>query len=191
MYKDDWVDINLFKEKIKKLKHQGVIFISLTEALDKIRRDTFRTKKYAVITFDDGYKSLYEILSWLEENKIPVTLFINGKYLDGKSYRENPEEEYLTKEDLFKLTSKYIEIGHHGWEHTPINKMSKNEILESLNKNIKVLEKHPRYIPYWAYTYGIYTKESDSILKENNINLVKVDFKKNYHYRGYIDREPF
>ncbi len=37
----------------------GVEFISLTEAYEHICNDNIRCKRYAVLTFDDGYTSLY------------------------------------------------------------------------------------------------------------------------------------
>ena len=105
----------------------------------------------------------------MEEQKIPATLFINGKYLDGKSYRETPKEQYLTHDELFALTSQLIEIGHHGWEHTAANEMTDEELLESLQKNIEILSAHPRYIPFWAYTYGIHNQTSDVTLSNNGM----------------------
>ena len=99
MYKDDWVGIDDFKNKINNLREKGVIFISLTSALDLIKKDIFRLKKYAVITFDDGYKSLDEILPWLEENKnrvhqmgpIDDLTFIarRGRISKGKAFMGN------------------------------------------------------------------------------------------------------
>ena len=105
MNKGDWMQIDEFKSKVMALLQDGVEFISLTYAYTHICKDMFRLKKYAVLTFDDGYASLNEILPWLEGQNIPATLFINGKYLDGKSYRDNPKEQYLNKEELFALTS--------------------------------------------------------------------------------------
>ena len=103
MYPCDWMELVKFKQKINALRVQGCHFISLKEAYTHLKNDLFRKKKYVVLTFDDGYKSLTEILPWLEEQNIPVTLFINGKYLDGKSYHDVEKESYLTYNELFSL----------------------------------------------------------------------------------------
>lgn len=189
MYACDWMALDEFKLKINALRNKGYQFISLTAAYEHLKKDYFRRKKYAVLTFDDGYKSLNEVLPWLEEQKIPATLFINGKYLDGKSYREKPKEQYLTYDELFSLTSPFIEIGHHGWEHKSTKEMSQEELVDSLQKNIEILSSHPRYIPFWAYTYGIHNNSSDFILSHNGLVLVKVVGDKNYKWMGAIDRE--
>jgi peptidoglycan/xylan/chitin deacetylase (PgdA/CDA1 family) len=189
MYACDWMALDEFKKKIDTMRNQGYEFISLIEAYKHLQNDYIRRKKYAVLTFDDGYKSLLEILPWLEEQQIHCALFINGKYLDGKSYRETSKEQYLTYDELFTLTSPLIEIGHHGWEHTDATKMTMKELEESLQKNIAKLSSLPRYIPFWAYTWGRYTAETNQMLGTNKIIPVYVNGKKNYINEGCINRE--
>ena len=189
MYACDWVAMDEFKQKIIALRNQGYQFISLTKAYYHLKKDYFRRKKYAVLTFDDGYKSLKEVLPWLEEQQIPVTLFINGKYLDGKSYRVTSKEQFLTSDELFNLISPLIEIGHHGWEHTEVTEMTEAELAKFLEKNIEVLSKHPRYTPFWAYTWGRHNKQNDAFLRSNGIIPVLIEGNKNYKWVGSIDRE--
>ena len=185
IYPCDWMELSIFKSKIIDLQKQGYEFISLSEAHKHLKNNFVRIQEYAVLTFDDGYKSLNEVLPWLEEQQIPVTLFINGRYLDGKSYRVTSKEQFLTSDELYALISPLIEIGHHGWEHKSVNDMSEAELIESMQKNIEILSAHPRYIPFWAYTYGIHT------LSNNGMTLVLVDGGKNYKWKGSIVRELF
>lgn len=185
----DWLELTVFQAKINDLRNQGYKFISLTEAYKYLQNDWIRTKKYVVLTFDDGYKTLEEVLPWLEEQKIPATLFINGKYLDGKSYRENPNEQYLTFDELFALNCPYIEIGHHGWEHTAADEMDEQELLGSLEKNIAILSSHPKYISFWAYTWGRHKKNNDKVLLSKGIVPVLIEGNKNYKWISTIDRE--
>lgn len=185
----DWTQIDEFKTKVLALQKDGVEFISLTDAYRHICNDWVRCKKYAVLTFDDGYTSLKEILPWLDEQKIPVTLFINGKYLDGKSYRKNPKEKYLTKDELWTLTSPWIEIGNHGWEHNRVTEMTNEEFLDSEGRNVKLLQTHPNYMPFWAYTYGEHTEASDVYLGAQGIVPVYIDGVKNYNNHNVIHRE--
>jgi len=191
MNKGDWMQIDDFKRKVSDLQRHGVAFISLTHAYTHICKDLFRLKKYAVLTFDDGYASLKEILPWLGEQHIPVTLFINGKYLDGKSYRKNPNEKYLTNDEYSSLTSPLIEIGSHGWEHTDASKISMDEFKLSISQNIELLHAHPRYIPFHAYTWGRHNEMTDIILQSKNIIPVYMDGMKNYNNQHIIHRELF
>lgn len=189
MYPCDWMALDAFKQKINNLRNQGYQFISLTEAYNHLKKDHFRRKKYAVLNFDDGYQSIKEVLPWLEEQQIPATLFINGKYLDGVSYRETNKEKYLTYDELFALDSPLIDIGHHGWEHKAANQMKQEEFEESISMNINLLSSHPRYIPFWAYTYGNYTARTDEILATYSLIPVKLTGDINIKSISSIQRE--
>lgn len=188
MYRVDWMQIDEFKAKVHAMQRSGVEFISLTDAYRHICNDCIRCKKYAVLTFDDGYASLKEILPWLEQNQIPVTLFINGKYLDGNSYRKNPKEKYLTKEELFELTSPLIEIGSHGWEHVDASEIDLKEFQDSICKNREILQNHPQYVPFYAYTYGRHNQQEDEYLAGLQLIPVLIDGADNYDERKYIQR---
>lgn len=189
MNSGDWMQIDEFKSKVLAMQQEGVEFISLSEAYNKIANDKFRNHKYVVLTFDDGYASLKEILPWLEELHIPATLFINGKYLDGKSCRKNPKEQYLTKDELFAMISPLIEIGSHGWEHTYATRMTNQDFAESIERNIQLLSEHPRYVPFHAYTYGDHSVTSDNTLYKHSIHPVYIDGLNNYNDKKIIHRE--
>ena len=189
MNQGDWMQIDEFKNKVLALQRDGVEFVSLMEAYRHICSDWLRRKKYAVLTFDDGYASLKEILPWLEGKKIPATLFINGKYLDGKSYRKNPKEKYLTKEELFALTSPLIEIANHGWEHIRVSEMSEDEFRTSVEQNVSLLSTHSNYITFWAYTYGTYTGFTEDYIHNQHLIPVYVDGEKNYNDKLKLHRE--
>lgn len=185
----DWLQSADFKSSITNLIKDSVKFISLTEALFHLRKDFFRTQRFAVLTFDDGYASLREILPWLEEHKIPVTLFINGKYLDGCSYRNNPKEQYLTRSELFHLSSSLIEVASHGWEHTDAALLADQVFALDLANNIHLLSQHQRFIPFHAYTWGHHNDLTDEILKKKGIIPVLMDGVKNYNDAKVIHRE--
>ena len=185
----DWMQIDEFKSNVQKMQQEGIEFISLTEAYCYICNDWARVKKCAVLTFDDGYASLKEILPWLEEHYIPVTLFVNGKYLDGKSFRENQKERYLTEKELFAMTSPLIEIGSHGWEHVRATEQAEANFVKSIEQNIAMLSKHLRYIPYHAYTYNDHNDALNAILGQYSLIPVLIDGMKNYDDSHVIHRE--
>jgi peptidoglycan/xylan/chitin deacetylase (PgdA/CDA1 family) len=189
MYACDWMALDEFRLKINALRSQGYQFISLTAAYEHLKKDWFRYKKYAVLTFDDGYKSIQEMLPWLEDQQIPATLFINGKYLDGVSYRNNANEKYLTYDKLFSISLPLIEIGSHGYEHADASKMSEEDFQKHINMNIQLLQKHPNYVPFHAYTWGRYKKQTNDILKNLCVTPVYVDGIKNYNEPNCIHRE--
>lgn len=189
MRQNDWLPLDVFKTRILSMQQQGVCFISLVEACHHLQNDLFRFKQYAVLTFDDGYKSFHEVLPWLKEHQLPVCLFINGKYLDGVSYRKDPRECYLTEKELFQLSDTLFEIGSHGWEHKDICNLSESEFMISEQRNLQLLSTHPRFIPFHAFTYGHYRGDSLDILSKLGMTPVFVDGVKNYHNPNGVHRE--
>lgn len=209
MWQCDWMPADEFMAQIHALRTNGYEFISLTEAYHHLQHDSFRQRNYAVLTFDDGYASIKEMLPWLMENKIPVTLFVNGQYLDGTSYSGINREQalrakdgdessllnemvhglYLTRDELFRMDNPLIEIGSHGWEHTDATQMNMEDFRLSMEKNIALLREHPRYIPFHAYTWGRHNSASDQVLREMGITPLLVDGVKNYNQTDFIHRE--
>lgn len=189
--RSDWSSKFDFERRILDYQKQYK-FISLSEAYHKLHKNWFRIGKYAVLTCDDGFASVQDVLPFLEKNRIPVTLFINPKYLNGickrEGYAKNPQ--YITNKEFFSIKSDYVTIGMHGFEHNDVTKLTKEEFLESVDRCIGVLEEHPRYIPYFAYTWGNYSELTQSVLKEKKIIPVLTDGQSNYLYQSGISRKP-
>ena len=191
MWECDWMQIDQFKRNILLLK-EHYIFISLPEAYDKLRHDVFRRKKYAVLTADDGWASLKNIIPWLVEQEIPITLFVNPAYLDGKHFQARDTEKLLTLKDLNDLTEEnpqYITIASHGYTHVDVNTQTASEFLTNVDKAENGLKNLHNKINFYAFTYGRCSAEHLSILKEKNLLPVMADGLKNYSNDGLIHRE--
>lgn len=188
MWECDWMSTIDFKVKINNLR-KDYTFISLPEALEKLKHDTFRFKKYAVLTADDGSKTIDCILPWLQEQNIPLTMFLNGSYLDGKTYRETPKERYFTKEEITHLHMNNITFGHHSWNHKDLTCLTCDDFICSIQKNMGILADVPFVIPFWAYPYGTHSRISDILLKKSGLVPVYMDGKMNYNENGCIHRE--
>ncbi len=203
----DWVQSGLFMRKVLEMK-KVYSFISLEEARNKLKKDIFRGKKYAVLTFDDGYFSSFAVLKWLEDQRIPFTLFLNAKYMDGASCSkhvldlarmgipEMTEEElanglYLTNKELYSLSSPMLSIASHGYEHVNASLLDSRGFMDDVKKNFSVLNSFFETIPFHAYTWGAHSPATDSVLKEMEIIPVLMDGEMNYNEAGSIHRETF
>ena len=187
----DWLETDVFKQRIESLRKEGCNFISLPEAQEMMKRDWFRSEKYAVLTADDGWATLRNVLPWLNEQQIPVTLFLNPAYLDGKHYRNSDKEQYLNSEEVERLYKQYplVTIGLHGWEHVDATEQTEEEFRESILQTQDYLSKLPNYIPFHAYTWGQHTAKTNEILAEAGMKPVYMDGGKNYNDSTAIHRE--
>ena len=156
MWECDWMQTEVFKKRILTLKEKYT-FISLEEAHAHIANDRFRVNNFAVLTSDDGWASLKNILPWLAEEKIPITLFLNPMYMDGKHFQSRDSEVFLTKEEVADLTERYepfITIASHGWSHEDCLKMSMESFKDSVSKSEEYLTPMKGKVPFYAFTFG-------------------------------------
>ena len=206
-YAGDWISTNEFKSVIDILSSK-YSFISLTEAKRKLKRDWFRWKEYAVLTFDDGYASIYPSLEWIERRGIPYTLFINAKYLDGSSCSKHilkhakeqcegiTESEvvkglYLSENDILKRSSRLCEVGSHGFEHIDASRLSPSGFADQVSNNLSILLHFNSFVPFYAYTWGHHSDETDRYLNRMKLTPVLMDGQMNFKDSKLIHRELF
>ena len=173
--KSDWTSTSVFRADILALKDK-YRFISLELAYTKICHDHLRFRRYAVLTTDDGLQTVCTVWPWLEEKQIPLTCFINAKYMDGHSYkpedsvrilREDPasnveeviKRQYMSREQVFQLQSPLISIGSHGFEHLNATTLNEQQFMDNVLKCKETLKEHPRFVRFFAYTWGFITKK--------------------------------
>lgn len=201
MWPCDWIQTDVFKQKVLELQKQYT-FISLPEAQERLRKDRFRHKKYAVMTADDGFSSMREIVPWLVGQGIPITLFINPIVWDGKTIGQNLQSLpivnrkngvdglYLTLVDLKAMTtSPLVTIGYHGYEHIDENKETHEAFVANYEKCKNAMTELQNVIPFYAHTYGHTTKENDVYLLKQGITPIYVNGGKNYNQSLFLDRE--
>jgi peptidoglycan/xylan/chitin deacetylase (PgdA/CDA1 family) len=128
-----WTSLKDFEDTIITLKQEGYEFISAQKAVEIIQSNQKPIKHYVAITFDDGHKSILNVLDVMKSHKAPMTFFINSAYIDDADYNwvdiiqyfdRHPQEYYnqfkITSEDWNCInnlkncttSSKFIEIEH-------------------------------------------------------------------------------
>ena len=201
----DWMPLNELRNKLISYQKQGYKFITLQEAYKHISKDWVRSQKYIVLTADDGLKCQLELLPWLQENKIPITIFFNVANLDGNTCGEqiieyfgitNKEKEmilakklYANFGDLHNVKSDIFSIGLHGYIHSDVTKMTDAEFQENVEQCVQIFSQFCNYIPFFAYPYGACTKTTDQILLKKHIIPVYIDGLDNYNDKLCIHRK--
>ena len=203
MWKCDWVNTDVLIRWIIDNQKRGYTFVSLPEAQEKLKTDIIRRKKYAVLTADDGFRTLLNIVPWLIQHQIPITLFVNPKYILKDGIGENVQdlinethgivinsEMYLRKEDIEALESPYVTFAYHGYEH--LDELKLDEV--AFTQNVILCEKSmesifPHVIPFYAHTYGRTKRGNDAILSMHGLIPVYISGMKNYDNASRIDRE--
>lgn len=203
MWEEDWTQTEALKQFVMELQRRGYVFISLPEAHERLKHEWIRCKKYAVLTADDGFKTLLNILPWLQEQQIPITLFVNPKYIVEEGIGENVQarldetkgtitnqELYLTLSDVRKLESPLITFGYHGYEHLDEWKIDKFTFVQNLEQCLEAMKKQfPNVIPYYAHTYSHATMINDEMLRMKGLTPIYTSGNMNYNDSRVLDRE--
>lgn len=104
-------------------------------------------KKGVVITFDDGFSSVYDkVLPYFREKKIPFTVFITTDFVDRQGY--------LSRTQLLELAEcELCTIGAHTMTHPRLRECAQSK--DEIELSGKILcEWLGCEIPYFAYPFG-------------------------------------
>lgn len=131
--------------------------LSLRAAIDGLVNGCLPANAVAV-TFDDGFKdNLTAALPILEKYKIPATIFISTKFIDGTlAPWWDKEAPMLSWDDVLKLSSDaLITIGAHTVSHPVLSSLTETQAATELRESKKIIEqKIGRSVDFLAYPYG-------------------------------------
>ncbi len=109
-----------FEAQMQELKNKGIAVIPMQDLLAWRRGEKAIPPKSAVLTFDDGWKSQYEV-AWpiLKKFNYPVTLFI---YTEGIKPGHFSGGESMSWEQLAEMRDAGIDIQGHTATHSDLRK---------------------------------------------------------------------
>ena len=158
------IQLNIFKEQLKIIEEEGMIFIHPDE-LEKSIITNKKTRKI-LLTIDDGLSSFYEN-AWpiLKEKNIPFILFVNT--------REVGSYNYMNWEQIKELYSnKNVEIGNHSHSHEYLVDESPETIKKDIKKSIEIFEKNlGTNSKFFSYPFGEYSLVFKKIIKDLNFKF--------------------
>lgn len=190
MWECDWIQTDCFKSFIDNKIKQGYHFISLAEAHKHISKDWLRYRKYAVLTFDDGSTTLFDLMPWLAIRKIPLTLFVNPAFLSG-DFRPDKPMALMRQEELRSFVEQYwplVSLASHSYKHDDVSQLSAEMFYKDVAVCEDYLKSFPGKIPYYAYPCGRFTMQTHEILRRENLIPVLVDGQDNFNEDCLIHR---
>lgn len=116
-------------------------------------------ERAAVLTFDDGYRSMRTVaLPWLLRFGYPAVLFVPTHYIggfNGFDARYEPAEPICGWHDLRELERLGVSIQSHGASHRSFSKLGLPEQEEELARSKTTLEANLEGpVEMFAYPYG-------------------------------------
>ncbi len=151
------------RQQFQFLKDNGVSVISLSDLLKRLDDPVPYQGNVAVITFDDGYKSMYtKLMPIAKEFNYPVTLFV---YLD---FIGSSSESALSWNELREMDANGIDIQCHTISHIDMaavenynDREMSRRIFNELYMSRRVIEKQlGKKVDVLAFPYGRLNIES-------------------------------
>src|SRR2546423_5705360 len=132
-----------FEAEMKELKNRGITVISLQDLLAWKRGEKSIPPRSAVITFDDGWKSQYEV-AWpiLKKYGYPFTMFI---YTEGVRGGALGGGEAITWEQLADMRDNGVDIEAHSATHQDLREGHTIMLASTGGKRTKTKLTGPQY----------------------------------------------
>jgi peptidoglycan/xylan/chitin deacetylase (PgdA/CDA1 family) len=164
-----WTPVDVFQAHIRGLAENGWKTMTLGDLISNIRKGKNIKEKTCVLTFDDGYESVYtEAWPRLKRYGFTGTVFLITNYC-GKTnqWAGQPEtvpvENLLNWNQVIELSKHGIEFGSHTTAHASLTVLTPDKVVEELANSRDAVERHTgKPSRVFAFPYGDY---NSSIIK--------------------------
>lgn len=150
-----------FKKQMVYLAENNYKTFLLKEIKDII--DLKSNHKSILITFDDGYRSNYELaFPLMKDLGLKFNIFINTKMIE----ENNPD--YMTLDMVREMyNSKIVDFGSHTHSHINAKNTSNEELIEEI---VTCNQKISNWLGYetedFCYPFGFYSNKTNKLLSE-------------------------
>ncbi len=164
-YPSTSISTELFEEHLEYLKQNNYTVLTLGKALERLHSANDLPENTAVLTMDDGYKSIKtNALPLLEEYGYKATIFVATSHVGGNNY--------LSWEELQALQEKGFEIGNHSHSHAHFVNYAPDRITKVFEQDLKksqrlFRENLNKTAELYAYPFGEYCPGMQNILQKH------------------------
>ncbi|MFT4928194.1 MAG: peptidoglycan/xylan/chitin deacetylase (PgdA/CDA1 family) [Phenylobacterium sp.] len=165
------VSSHTFLTHMNYLKAQGYKVVALPQLIAKIRAKQAIDDKTVVITFDDGYRNVYQnARPILKQFDWPYTVFINPKAIDDKY------ANHMSWAQIRQITGEKATIANHTMLHDYLVRLpaglTGKQWLSKVEQDIKLAESRivaqtGQNHQMLAYPYGEFSLSVQKLLKDN------------------------
>ncbi|SFP57515.1 Polysaccharide deacetylase [Pseudarcicella hirudinis] len=170
------ITVETFKQEMQWLSDNGYQTISLDEIPGAFNRNDPHAK-YCIITFDDGYYSLYQhAMPVLQQYNFSATLFLTTiitgekdfsllKGIDPDSLPAN--DRPLTWDEIREMSTKGWEIQSHSLDHADHGNLTEKELQRQVTQSKRIIEEQlKKPVLHYAFPFGKYNRQALKAVKE-------------------------
>jgi peptidoglycan/xylan/chitin deacetylase (PgdA/CDA1 family) len=163
----------IFRRGVTQLHENGYRTLSLIDVANCLRKNEAFPARSIVITFDDGYRSVYEeAFPVLRRYGMSATVFLTVGKTDaanlGESLPSLEGRSMLSWPSIREMQSYGIVFGAHTMTHRDLTHLPLNEVEEEILASKKIVENALGIsVSTFAYPYGRYNDLVREVVKEN------------------------
>jgi peptidoglycan/xylan/chitin deacetylase (PgdA/CDA1 family) len=158
---ETWFSVpeDVFASQLTALRDGGWQPVDSAAFLDGLADPEALPERAALITFDDGYRSVLEVaLPWLERFGYPAVIFVPTDYVGRTNLFDldsEPQEPLCDWDDLRELERRGVAVESHGASHRTFSELTPSERAAELDRSKAALEPElGRAVQLFAYPYG-------------------------------------
>jgi peptidoglycan/xylan/chitin deacetylase (PgdA/CDA1 family) len=161
----------VFREGMALLHEAGYRTMGLLEAVDCLHRGGGFPKRAFVLTFDDGFQSVYrEAFPVMRELGMRATVFLTVGAARGASTDRLPSFEgrtMLSWREVREMQTAGVEAGAHTLTHPDLTRLPADRIAVEMRESREVIEDAVgAAVRTFAYPFGRYHPDSQRIARE-------------------------
>ncbi len=166
----------IFKQHLDALEEGGFTVMALPELISRVRANEPVKDKTVAITFDDGYKSVYDIAyPMLKQRGWPFTVFVVPGAIEKK------QSHVMSWQQLVELSEYGAIIANHSYSHQHLLRKKEEETVKSWQQRVlydiqkagQIIKQHTgRKLKLFAWPYGEYSTPLSELLKNTGFIAV-------------------
>jgi peptidoglycan/xylan/chitin deacetylase (PgdA/CDA1 family) len=163
----------LFRRFMLKLHQQGYRTMSLLEAINHLRLKKPFPERSFVITFDDGYESVYEeAFPVLQDCGMTATIFLTlggkGKVTSGERLPAIEGRSMLNWQEILEMKQGGVTLGAHTLTHPDLTRLPPDRMEAEIRDSKEIIEDIlGTPIACFAYPYGRYDDRSHRLVQQH------------------------
>ena len=170
------ITVESFKQQMEWLAAKGYQAITIDDMLKNFTEKN-NGQKHCVITFDDGYLSLYKYaLPLLKQYGFAATLYLTTAAVGENDFKNLPslnpktlpvDDKPLTWNEIKAMSDNGWAIESHSVSHADNSQLTAAELIHEITTSKKIIEQQlQKPVLHYAFPFGKYNAVSLKIIKE-------------------------
>ena len=163
----------VFRRGIAKLYENGYRTMSLLDAADCLRMGKSFPERSLVITFDDGYQTLYQVaFPILQDYGMSATVFLTvgekGEMMPDTRLPSLNGRSMLSWYEILEMHQWGIDFGAHTLTHPDLTRLPVDRIENEIVESKRIIENAlSAPVVCFAYPYGHYNHQSRELVRQH------------------------